>query len=98
MFASPSTRESNASSLLSGDQEGVPVSASKWVICWTLCPSESEIQTSCDPLRSDSKAIFEPLGEIAGLFWLRVDAMSICATGSPVRFSFQMLAEREDCT
>jgi hypothetical protein len=53
---------------------------------------------SCDPLRSDSKAIFEPSGETVGLFWLRVDAMSICATGSAVRLSFQMFAEKKDCT
>src|SRR3974390_2370785 len=82
MLAWPVTRESNAINLPSGDHRGVPVAPFPNDDNWMgLEPSASHTQTSLAPVLSDSKAIFDPSGEMLGDSCWRDETMSLLALG-----------------
>src|SRR5215469_2758328 len=82
MLASPPARESNAIHLPSGDQRGDPVTLIPNDDNWMgLEPSASQIQISLEPVRSDSKAIFDRSGEMLGAPCWRDETMSLSALG-----------------
>src|SRR5215471_13475057 len=82
MLASPPARESKAIHLPSGDQRGVPVTPIPNDDNWMgLEPSASQTQTSLGPVRLDSKAIFDPSGEMLGEICWRDETISLVARG-----------------
>src|SRR3974390_1154797 len=97
MLASPPARESNAIHLPSGDHRGVPVNCTPNDDNWMgLEPSASHTQTSSEPVRSDSKAIFYPSGEMLGDSCWRDETMSLLALGGDAcKSSRQILTLRK---
>src|SRR3974390_1066420 len=81
MLASPPALESKAIHLPSGDQRGVPGRLPKNDNCTGLEPSASHTQTSFGPVLSDSKAIFDPSGEMLGESCCRDETMTLLALG-----------------
>src|SRR5947207_981537 len=84
MLASPTTRESKAMSLPSGDQRGVPVFLMpNELSCTALEPSVSETQISVLPDRLDEKVICFPSGETFGPICSRdkLTTFQACACG-----------------
>src|SRR5215472_4057703 len=100
MLASPVARESNAIHLPSGDQRGVPVTPfpndDNWM---ALEPSASHTQISLAPVLVDSKAIFDPSGEMLGEVCSRDETMSLLALGGDAcKSSRQILMFVTPCT
>src|SRR6516164_4088851 len=82
MLASPPARESKAIHLPSADQRGVPVTLIPNDDNWMgLEPSASHTQISWKPVRSDSKAILDPSGEMLGAICCRDETTSLLALG-----------------
>src|SRR5215469_3567286 len=100
MLASPVTRESNAIRLPSGDHRGVPVPCMPNDVSWTgFEPSESQTQTSLEPVLLDSKAILLPSGEMLGASCSRDETTSFWPLGGDEsRSRRQMFTLVNPCT
>src|SRR5262249_29357359 len=89
--ALPGAVESKATQRPSGDQRGRPVSGPpKCVSCRRLRPSLSAIQISSDPVRLLRNAIEVPSGDISGLVFRKVEAITGEGLPGLVRDAFQM--------
>src|SRR3954453_5242175 len=82
MFAWPELQTSKARRRPSGDQQGEPAESFPNEVNWTgSLPSARRTQISSLPVRSETKAIRSPSGDIAGLWSARVEL--IIASRSP---------------